>query len=716
MQSGLITSQESKLRRLSLDPLFAPAGIAVIGASADNGRIGGRIVGYLKQNFRGALYPINPSRDRIQDLRAWPTIAAVGGAVDLALVSIPAAAAVDALQDCADAGVRAAIVFSSGFAEIGEAGAILQQRIREIAVKGEMAILGPNCLGAMNVHTGVTATFSIALDITPLHPGNVAIVSQSGAFAAHVLALTGQRGLGLSKWVTTGNECAVDTADILAYLAEDPATEIIMLYLEGCRDGPKLRGALDMARRAGKPVIAIKVGRSDAGARAALSHTAAIAGSDQGYDALFDATGVHRVKNVDDFIDVAAAASGRRLPRGNRVGLVSMSGGVGILMADRCGDLGLVVPTLPDELQSRLSDILPHSSVANPIDVTAQIINQPELFGETIDAVLDSTVCDALAIFLTTVAYAPKLRAPLMAVFRELRRKHPQSVLGVCMLAPEDVRQELSTLGYIQIEEPSRLIETIAALCDIRARLEMLGPRATKPDPALLLALGAGLIGEHAAKSELSDVGVPFALERLATSAAEAAKIAELIGFPAAMKIASPDIPHKSEIGGVILDLPDAESVTTAFGTLMARAAAMAPHAAIEGMLVSKMISDGIEIIVGGRIDEVAGPLVTVGAGGIFVEVMRDSATACAPVSMAEAMGLIGRLRIAPILHGARGRPAVDVPALAEIVALLSRIVAANADRIDTLEINPLIVGARGTGAFGVDALIVPKAERSPKV
>ena len=625
---------------MSLEPLFAPAGIAVIGASADKERIGGRIVGYLKQNFRGVLHPINPARETIQDLRAWPTIAAVGAPVDLALVSIPAAAAVDALQDCADAGVKAAIVFSSGFAEIGDDGAILQQRVREIAETSGMAILGPNCLGAMNVHTGVTATFSIALDITPLRPGNVAIVSQSGAFAAHVLALTGQRGLGLSKWVTTGNECAVDTADVLAYLAGDPATEIIMLYLEGCRDGPKLRGALDMARLAGKPVIAIKVGRSEAGARAALSHTAAIAGSDQGYEALFDATGVHRVENVDDFVDVAAAASGGRLPPGDRIGLVSMSGGVGILMADRCSDLGLSVPALPDELQGRLSAILPHSSVANPIDVTAQIINQPELFGETVDAVLDSGACDALAIFLTTVAYAPKLRAPLMEVFRGLRRKHPESVLGVCMLAPDDVRRELSELGYIQIDEPSRLIETIAALSDIRARLAVPAQERSTPDPALRLAIGSGPISEHGAKLALSQAGLPFAIERLATSAADAVSIAESIGFPAAMKVASPDIAHKSEIGGVILDLPDAEAVGAAFGTLMARAAAKAPHAAIEGVLVSKMLAAGIEIIVGGRIDEVAGPLVTVGAGGIFVEVMRDSATACAPVTPAEALAL----------------------------------------------------------------------------
>ncbi|WP_026379466.1 acetate--CoA ligase family protein [Afifella pfennigii] len=702
-------SERQPQHRRALAALFAARSIAVIGASADPERIGGRLVAYLKRHFDGNIYPVNPRRTEIQGLAAYPSVTAVGTRIDLALISVPASAAVEALSACAEVGIGAAIVFSSGFAEAGAEGEKLQTRIRGVAETSGMAILGPNCLGAMDVRTGVTATFSLALDVAPLRPGNVAVVSQSGAFAAHVLALTGQRGLGLSKWVTTGNESVLDAADIIAFLAGDAATDVIMLYLEGCRDGAKLRAALDRARRAGKPVIAIKVGRSEEGARAALSHTAAIAGADEGFEALFRATGVCRVKSVDDFVDVAAAAAAGRLPAGRRLGLVSMSGGVGILMADRCADFGLAVPALPPALQERLSTLLPHSSVANPIDVTAQIINEPHLFAQAVDAVLDSGACDALAIFLTTLAHAPRLREPLMNVFRELRAKHPESVLGICMLAPEAVRRELSELGYIQIDEPSRLIETLGALADIRGALEARDVPGPIASPELYLPLDGGALSEHAAKAILARAGLPFAEERLARSAAQARRAARAIGFPVVVKLASPDIAHKSEIGGVVLGLWDDEAVAAAYDRVLARASEAAPEAEVEGVLVAAMLTGGHELIVGGHIDEVAGPLVTVGVGGVFVEVLRDTVSACAPIDPAAATQLIGRLKIAPILAGARGRPKADLPVLAEIVARLSQIVAANADQIDSLEINPLLVRAEGEGALGLDALIVSK-------
>lgn len=693
-----------------LNALFVPRSIAVIGASADKNRIGGRIVNYLNQHYQGAIYPINPIRERIQDLPAYISLEAIGGDIDLALISIPAAAAVDALQSCAETGVKAAIVFSSGFSEAGKSGELLQQKIKQIAEQIGMLVLGPNCLGAMDVHNGVTATFSLALDVTPLRPGNVAVVSQSGAFAAHILAMTAHRSLCLSKWITTGNEVVTDCADIVAFLAGDPLTDVIMLYLEGCRDGAKLRKALEMARRVGKPVVAIKVGRSEEGTRAALSHTAALTGSDQGYDALFDATGVYRAKTIDEFIDVAAAASIKHLPLGRRVGLISMSGGVSILMADRCQDLGMAVPQLSDRLQSSLARILPHSCVANPIDVTAQIINEPGAFGQTVEAVLQSGECDALAIFLTTVTYSPDLQRPLMQLFADLRRKYPDHVIGICMLAPDEVKKELSSYGYIQIDEPSRLIETIAALAHIHHQLDKNSPVPPASDVlrTFRLNLHSTNIGEHEAKTLLSQAGLYFARERLVTSAEEAAEIAAEIGFPVALKLASPDVTHKSEIGGVILNLADEGGVETAFKSICQNAKWSVPHARVDGIIVSQMITDGIEMIVGGHIDDVAGPLVTVGAGGIFVEILYDITAACAPVCFDAAMAMIARLQITPILEGARGRPKADQRTLAQTIVTVSQLIAANADQIEALEINPLIVRSEGLGVVGVDALIVP--------
>ena len=347
--------------------------------------------------------------------------------------------------------------------------------------------------------------------------------------------------------------------------------------------------------------------------------------------------------------------------------------------------------------------------------MTAQIINQPELFGEAADAVLESGACDALAIFLTTIAHSPRLRGPLMQVFTALRQKHPESVLAVCMRAPEEVKRDLAALGYVQIDEPSRLIGVLAALADIRQHLEAGAIPAMAATADLRLSLPAmGRISEHDAKALLGGAGLPFAREHLVRTSGEAAQTATVIGFPVVLKLVSPDVTHKSEIGGVMLGLADEAAVKAAFDTILANAAAKAPDATVDGVLVGEMVTGGHEMIVGGHVDEVAGPLVTVGAGGIYAEILRDVATACAPVGMDDAMRLIGRLQIGRILKGARGLPPAGLSALANVVLRVSQLIAANADQIEALEINPLIVRADRLGAVGVDAVIIPKHRPRP--
>ncbi len=692
----------------SLEPFFRPQAIAVIGASADPARIGGRPVRYLKQYFSGAVYPVNPSREEVQGLACYPSVTAIGQPADLALLCVPAAAVPENIAACAAAGIRAAVIVGSGFAEIGGEGARLQAEVLSLARRAGMRLLGPNCLGVMDFHSGAISSFTIVLDYSAPEPGNVAIISQSGAFAAHAYALARQRGMGFSKWITTGNESDVDVANVIAYLADDPQTSVIMAYMEGCSDGARLRAALRRAHDAGKPLVAVKVGRSEAGARAALSHTAAISGADDVFDAVFRDYGVHRAHTIDEFFDVAYAASFQRLPAGGRMGIVTISGGIGGFMADRCMDRGLTLPRLPEPTARELAALLPFVTPGNPLDVTAQIINDPSLLERALDALFASGAYDAAAVFLTTVMYSDELREQFLRAFTKLRERYPQAVVALCMLVPDDVRAKLAELGYIQIGEPSRAIDTIAALREIGASLARPAPAQPKIDPAFQLALPQDHLGEHEAKALLAGVGLRFPAERLARDADEAAQFAAAIGFPVALKLASPDIAHKSDIGGVLLDIDAPEALRAGCQTILDNARRSAPNARIDGVLVAEMVTDGLELILGARVDATFGPIVMVGAGGVSVEYSKDVAIGLAPLTPEAALELALSLRMRPLLEGIRGRPAADLDALAQAVAKLSQVIAANAQTIESVEINPFILRAKGAGGVGVDALIVP--------
>ncbi|MEQ8194700.1 MAG: CoA-binding protein, partial [Rhodospirillales bacterium] len=410
----------------SLDPLFKPRAIAVIGASTDPKKIAGRPVHYLKQYFKGPIYPVNPNAEEVQGLKAYAAVADLPEGVDQALVCLPAKLVIPTLEACAARGVRSAGIFSSGFAEIGDSGRDLQNRIREIARTSGMRILGPNCMGVMNI-AGIDdgaggaggslgqsiTTFTLAVEENPPKAGNIGIVSQSGAFAAHAYTLAARRGLGLSYWATTGNDVDVEFADCLAYLAEDPATDVIMGYMEGCQDGDKLFDAFERARKNEKPMVIVKVGASEVGQKAAASHTAVLSGGDAIFEAVFERYGVHRARTLDEFFDVAYACSFGKFPKSPKIGFASISGGVGILMADKAVELGLDVAPMPEHAAKKLKELLPFAGVNNPVDVTAQIISQPELLQKNIEIMLSEGGYDSIVVFLTTVFYSDVLRRPM---------------------------------------------------------------------------------------------------------------------------------------------------------------------------------------------------------------------------------------------------------------------------------------------------------------
>lgn len=692
-----------------LDAILRPRSIAIIGASQDATKIGGRPVQLLQRfGFPGAIWPVNPRATEVQGLPAFASVAALPAAPDLAIIAVAAEHAGSALEQCAARGTGAAVVFSSGFAELGAEGEAAQAALGAIAARTGMRILGPNSLGAVSVAERSIATFSIVLEGALPPPGPLGIASQSGNLGSYTMLLARERGIGVSRFLTTGNECDVDIADCIAWLARDAATKVVLAVLETCRDAPRLVRALELAREAGKPVVVLKIGATEAGQAAAASHTGALAGSDAVFDAVFARTGAVRVRSVEALLDLghAAAVAADHLPRGRRTMLLTASGGFGVLLADAATALGLELPAPEAATQSRILGVVPFASARNPVDATAQMGARPEVLTEILAALLADANCDALLLQLAASLYVPRLRAVFLPALRAMREQHPEKLLMLSVHGPADAVAECTALGIPVADGVDASTAVLAGLCALAEA------RATPMRPAVVVPPAAPLDGnalrtEAAAKRALAAAGVPVLPERVVQSAAEAAEAAAALGFPVVLKIVSPDLPHKTEVGGVALDLRDADRVSAAHHAMLAKVRAAAPQARIDGVLVAPMLRGGVELILGAKQDPVFGPVVMVGLGGIFAEIMQDVAVRPAPVDEAEAHDMLRSLRAFPLLDGARGRPKADVAAAARAVAALSCFAAQQAATVAEVEVNPLLV--LPDRAVALDALVIPK-------
>lgn len=448
--------------------LFEPRAIALVGASASPERIGGRALDYLRRyQYRGALYPVNPSTPEIQGLPAYRRIEDVPGPVDLAVISVPGAQVCDVLRACAAKGVALAIVYSSGFAEVGETGAAAQAEMSDIAKQSGMRILGPNCLGMMSIPANVYCTFSAAPDIGILNARGISIVSQSGAFGAYAFVDAVQRGLPVCRWITTGNEADIAVADCIRWLVDDPETEIIMGYVESGRSNEKLAAALERARAARKPVIVMKVGRSVVGAAATEAHTASIAGDDSEFNAVFSRPGTYRATTMQEFFDVGYVRLKGIAPKGRRVGIITASGGAGALMADAADECGLAMPPLPQTAQEELKALLPFAGVLNPVDITGQAANDPALFPAFFARAADSGRYDAILTFQALSGINPLQASGVVATWRELRDKYPRFPVFACLKASEPVQRALEEMSIPVFDEPTRMVRAVAGLCRI---------------------------------------------------------------------------------------------------------------------------------------------------------------------------------------------------------------------------------------------------------
>src|SRR5882672_6521884 len=699
-----------------LDSFFAPDSIALIGASRDHEKIPGRLLSMLRKNeYPGRIYPINPNYPDIDGLQCYKTIAEVGAPIDLAVIIIPARAVVGALEECAAVGVKNAVIISSGFAEEGGDSAAMQDAIVALAKKTGMRISGPNAEGFLSEVQKVAATFSPTVDVKPgqvplvATRRRVAIVAQSGGIGFAIKHRAKALGVAISYCVSAGNESDLGAGEFLDYMVQDASTDAILLFIEGIRDVEKFLAAARRAAEAGKPVIVTKVGRSGAGERAAASHTASMAGWSAAYDAVFAKYGFIVSNDLDEAVTIAALLTTNPMPKGDRVAVLTVSGGAGIWGADTVSMQGLQVPELSKPIQAEISVLLPsYGATGNPIDVTAQGVHSGGL-QKSIDLLDVSDEVDAI---LVVLSLSSETRIPFkQAELKPVIDAERKPVVFYSYTLPSDfARRELAASGAVVLSGLTHVGVAMRKIFD-RARFKLAPPVAIAASPPhdISAHLKSATLSEFDSKSLLRDAGIALPDEVLVTEkTALDAAIARAV-LPLVMKIQSRDIPHKSEVGGVRVNITTKGEAFAAYQSLLDSAGRHRPNAVIQGVLVSPMAKKGVEIIVGTLLDATFGPMIMVGLGGITTELFRDVVYRPAPVSAIEASAMLAELKAAPLLNGFRGAAKADITALSQLISQVSVLAAAACDKISEIELNPVLVHPAGQGVTIVDALVMPK-------
>jgi acetyltransferase len=699
-----------------LDTFFAPESIALIGASRDLEKIPGRLLSMLRKNqFPGRLYPINPNYGDIDGLKCYPSIGDVGQPIDLAIVIIPARAVLGALEQCAAAGVRNAVIISSGFAEEGGDSAAMQDAIVALAKKTGMRISGPNAEGFYSEVQRVAATFSPTVDVKPgevplvATSRRIAIVAQSGGIGFAIKHRAKAIGVAISYCVSAGNESDLGAGEFLDYMVQDASTDVILLFIEGIRDVDKFLVAARRAAEAGKPVIVTKVGRSGAGERAAASHTASMAGWSAAYDAVFSKYGFIVSNDLDEAVTIAAVLTTNPMPKGDRVAVLTVSGGAGIWGADTVSLQGLQVPELSISIQGEIGKLLPsYGSARNPIDVTAQGVHSGGL-QKSIDLLSVSDEVDAI---LVVQSFSSETRMPFnRAELKPVIDAQTKPIVFYSYTLPSQfARNELASSGVVVLSGLTHVGVALRRMVDYsRFRLAPPADSGAPPTRDLSAHLKASTLSESDSKALLRDAGIALPDEVLVSERDALDSAIARVGLPLVMKIQSPDIPHKSEVGGVRVNIATKGEAFIAYQALLDDARKHRPNAAIQGVLVCPMAKKGVEIIIGTICDATFGPMVMVGLGGITTELFRDVIYRPAPVGAAEAAGMLAELKAAPLLSGFRGAAKADIAALSQLISQISALAAASREHISEIEINPVLVHPEGQGVTIVDALVVPK-------
>ncbi|MBI3808356.1 MAG: acetate--CoA ligase family protein [Nitrospirae bacterium] len=710
----------------SLKPFFHPRSVAVIGASRNRTHIGYRLLESLQESrFAGTIIPVNPHATEIAGLPVFPSLRAVPGPVDLALIAVPPDAVLDVIDDCAAKQVSAAVLITAGFAEIGKAGTPLEQQLREKVRQYGIRLIGPNCFGLMNLDPAVrlNATYTPAFPPT----GRVAFASESGGIGLAVVTAASRLNLGLSSFVSVGNHADVTVNDLLEYWEQDLATDMILLYLETIVDPQRFRQIVERVERK-KPIIVMKAGRTSSGQSAAGSHTAALATNETAVDALFKQCGVIRAKNLEEFLALATGLSAQPLPASRKVGILTNSGGPGVLCADSCATERLAVPELSKQAQSTLAALLPPTAaLRNPVDVIG--FATEEQHAKAVETMLKADEIDVLIILHVSVRakdndpVAAGITRGISATRQATGRTKP---VYICWMAEGDLERTFTVDGetiptYPHPEIPARIISH--ALAYEAWRRQPTGEVPSNPDVNLarvksicakaLSERGTGWLTTEETHALLAAMKLPLVQGAVATSAEDAVKLACKIGFPVAVKLASRQIVHKTEIGAVRLNLADEQAARYAFEAIRSRLAQDHKMEAMEGVLVQPMLSGGVEVMVGMTRDPLFGPLLAFGLGGIHVEILGDVQFRITPLTDRDATEMVQEIKGYRLLQGYRGQPAADVEAIEEVLLRLSRLVE-EIPEISELDLNPIFALPPGQGCKIVDARI--RVEKSSLV
>jgi acetyl coenzyme A synthetase (ADP forming)-like protein len=726
MNSCVSTAPSARLDRndpKALDAIFRPKSVAVVGASNRETSVGHAIFkNILLGGFSGTLYPVNPKAHAVCGVHAYPTIGDIPDEIDLALVIVPAAGVPDVLEECGKKGVHGVVVVSAGFKEVGPEGAALEERAVAIARRYGMPVVGPNCLGVIDTEADIMLNASFARCMPKR--GNLAFISQSGALCAGILDYARGRDIGFSKFISVGNKADVTELDLLRYLAKDDSTDVILLYVETLVDG---RAFIELAREITgelthrKPILAIKSGRTTQGAAAARSHTGALAGSDAVYDAIFAQAGILRADTVEELFDFAVGFSRQPLPKGNRFAIVTNAGGPGIMATDAAIRHGLELAKLrPETLESLKAKLPPTANFYNPVDVIGDA--PADRYTVATDAVLADPNVDGLIVLLTPQAMtdiegtaecigklAPRYGKPVLASFLG----HVDVSTGVRVL------EEFSIPNYEFPENAARSLGAMSRYTQWLTRRRTIERRFEVDTAAVRAVLnrvraeGRTYLPEVDALAVLQAYGFPTLRHEIARTADEAVKLLGKIGAPVALKIVSPDVVHKVDVGGVLLNISTAEEARAGFVNITNGVKQKLPGARLLGVEVVQMAPKGVEVILGISKDPAFGHIIMFGLGGIYVEVFKDVSFRLVPIRELGAFNMIHSIRAAQVFEGFRGEPPADTDAIADCLERLSQLVV-DFPEIAELDINPLIVHARGAGAHVADARIVLAAPTDP--
>ena len=696
--------------------LFNPRGIAVVGANTDITRPGRESIAALERHgYRGRIYPINPKYDHIGNQRCLPSVADIDGPCDVAVIALPAAAVPATLEQCGHKKIGYAVVVGGGFREAGPEGEALERRMLETARAGNMRIIGPNCLGYVNVHDRVYGSFGSITRPPDLEPGPVSAVIQSGGFGNSMVIQAASAGIGFRYLIASGAESDIKVTELIDAFVDDDETRVVVAYLEGVADGRAFMAAARRALAAGKPLLVVKAGNTRQGKRAAASHTAFLTASYDVYRAAFRQCGVVEARDIDDAVDVLQALVSGRLTSGRSVAVVSGSGGALVSFSDAADDHGLTLGALTEGTRAVLRENLPSiAAIDNPVDVTAGFHKKANAgrYTNCVDALLADPGIDQLGLFLATAASTSMVSSAQAIV--DSRNEAGKPIYTFSALPPTMTVEGREILRRAKIPvyaTPRRMAAAMRAISDYsraRTRRDRLAVEFRPPDrESPSLPPSAGALDEHASKRVLAQFGVAVTRDVLLAAATPVSDLPAGLQFPVAVKIVSSDIPHKTDIGAVKLNVASKGELASAAAEVVANARRAMPAAVLSGVLVSEMVTDGLETLIGVVNDPTFGPVVAFGLGGIFAETLKDTTYRIAPFDVETAREMIRELRGAALFDGVRGRPGRDVEALARSLALVSELAWLTRDRLAEMDVNPVLVRPQGRGAVAADALMI---------